>query len=52
VEFAYNRSESFLFENFPNSCRTEGRLPLFESFADLVDGMILFAKFDDQVARG
>jgi hypothetical protein len=49
---AVEASESFFFENLPNSRRTEGRLPLFESFADLVDGMILFAKLDDQVARG
>ena len=43
----WKRSESLLFEDLPNSRRTEVRLSLFESFADLIDGMILMASVDN-----
>ena len=44
------RSEPFGFEDFPHPGRTQWALAIFESLADLVNGVVLLTQLDDQVA--
>jgi len=44
------RSEPFGFEDFPHAGRTQWALAILESLANLVNGVVLLAQLDDQVA--
>ena len=44
------RREPFGFEDFPHPGRTQWALAIFESLADLVNGVVLLTQLDDQVA--
>src|SRR5207302_8644473 len=45
------RSEPFGFENFAHAGRTQWALAILESLADLINGIVLLAQLNDQVAR-
>ena len=44
------RGESLLFEDFAHAGGAQGALLFLQGFADLIDGMILFAQLDDQLS--
>jgi hypothetical protein len=44
------RSEPFGFEDFPYAGRTQWGVAILKNLADLIDGVVLLAQLDDQVA--
>ncbi|PYT95292.1 MAG: hypothetical protein DMG38_27735 [Acidobacteria bacterium] len=44
------RSKPFGFEDFPHSGRTQWRVAVLKNLADLINGVVLLAQLDDQVA--
>src|SRR6266498_2828236 len=52
IQPARQWSKAFGFEHLPHRRWAQGALALVESPADVVDGVILFAQLDDQLASG
>ncbi len=52
IQTARQWSKAFGFEHLPHRRWAQGALSLVESPADVVDGVILFAQLDDQLASG
>src|SRR5205809_2260383 len=50
IQTARQGSKAFRLEHLAHGSRAEGRLTLLQSFADLIDRIVLFPQSDDQIA--